>query len=81
MKTKIEDLRQHLFASLERLGEENTEVDLDREKAIVGTAKALIELAKTEVNYLKVTQEYPGRLEFFQDANQIQERARIGLVK
>jgi hypothetical protein len=49
MKNGIEDLRNHLFLSLERLGDTNVPVDIQRENAIANTARALIESAKVEV--------------------------------
>lgn len=81
MRTKIEDLRNHLFASLERLNDETHAVDLEREKTLLMTARGLVELAKVEVDYLKVTNETAdanAKLEFFEKPA---ERLRIGVVK
>jgi hypothetical protein len=60
MKNKISDLRNHMFAALERLGnEEITEEDLkkeiERSKAISEVGKVIVESAKTEVLYAKLT--------------------------
>lgn len=64
MKNKISDLRDHMFACLERLGnEELSEADLKKEisraQAISEVGKVIVESAKTEVMYAKMT----GRLD------------------
>ena len=56
----MEDLRNHLFAALERLGDEDLtpeelEKEVERSKAIGGVAKHLIESAKIEVDFIKAT--------------------------
>jgi hypothetical protein len=53
MKNKIEDLRNHLFETLECLKDEDKPMDIDRAKAISGVAGAIIESAKVEVEFLK----------------------------
>ena len=55
MKNKIEDLRNHLFATLEALQDEENPMDIDRAKAIEDVAKVIVDSAKTEVDFLKVT--------------------------
>lgn len=55
MKNKIEDLRDHLFATLEGLQDVETPMDLDRAKAITDVAQTLINSAKVEVDYLRTT--------------------------
>ena len=66
MKNKIEDLRNHLFATLEELQDKDTPMDIDRARAIADVAKVIVESAKTEVNFLKVTgaQEGSGFIPF-----------------
>ena len=54
-KNKIEDLRDHLFETLEALKDPDKPMELDRAKAICGVAKELIASAKIEVDFLKVT--------------------------
>lgn len=54
-KNKIEDLRNHLFATLEALQDEDRPMDLDRAKTISGVAQTLINSAKIEVDFLNVT--------------------------
>ena len=65
MKNKIEDLRNHLFAQLERLGDaEITEGDglsreIGRARAIADVAKTLVDSARVEVEYAKVRADAP----------------------
>lgn len=55
MKNKIEDLRNHLFATIEALLDEDNPMDLDRAKAVSQVAQTVINSAKTEVDFLKAT--------------------------
>ncbi|MEQ5770036.1 hypothetical protein NFH98_20910 [Halomonas sp. H33-56] len=60
MKNKIDDLRNHMFAQLERLGDEDlTGEELDKEiaraRAMNGVAGSIIDSARVEVDFLKVT--------------------------
>jgi hypothetical protein len=57
-KNKIEDLRNHLFAALERLGEddlskEQLDIEISRSAAIAEVAKVIVESAKVEVLALR----------------------------
>jgi hypothetical protein len=52
---KIDDLRNHLFETLEALKDEDKPMDLDRARAVAEVAKVIVESAKVEVNFLKVT--------------------------
>lgn len=52
MKNKIEDLRNHLFATLESLQDEEKPMDLDRAKAIADVAQVIINSAKVEVEFI-----------------------------
>lgn len=59
MKNKIDDLRDHLFAQLERLGNEELTGDelkqeLDRAKAVKEVASAITETAKAETDRLRL---------------------------
>lgn len=54
-KNRIDDLRDHLFETLEALKDDEKPMDLDRARAVAEVAKVLIESAKVEVNFLKVT--------------------------
>lgn len=55
MKNKIEDLRNHLFATIEALLDEDKPMDIQRAKAVSNAAQAIINSAKVEVDFLKVT--------------------------
>ena len=55
MKTTITDLREHLFAALEALADKDNPMDVDRAKAIAEVSQTIINSAKVEVEYLKVT--------------------------
>lgn len=55
MKNKVEDLRNHLFATLEALQDEDKPMDLERAKTIAGVAQTVINSAKVEVDYLRAT--------------------------
>lgn len=53
MKNKIEDLRNHLFATLEALQDTDKPMELDRAKAIADVAQTIINSAKVEVDFIK----------------------------
>jgi len=55
VKNRIEDLRNRLFATLEALRDDEKPMALDRAKAIADVARAVIESAKVEVEFLNVT--------------------------
>jgi hypothetical protein len=62
MKNKMEDLRNHLFAQLERLGDETTppsKEEIERARAVSEVAKTLIDTARVEVDFLKVKTNAP----------------------
>ena len=60
MKNKIEDLRNHLFATLEALQDGESPMDIDRAKAIAQVAGVLVESAKAEVKFLEATGGHSG---------------------
>ena len=55
MKNKMTDLRNHLFATLEALQDEDKPMDIDRAKAIADVGRVLVETAKVEVAFLDAT--------------------------
>lgn len=59
-RNKIEDLRNHLFATLEALQDECNPMDIERAKAISDVAQTIINSAKVEVDFLKATGEATG---------------------
>ena len=54
-KNKMDDLRNHLFETLEALKDEEKPMELERARAVAAVAKVLVESAKVEVDFLKVT--------------------------
>jgi len=55
MKNKIEDLRNHLFAALEGLMDEDKPMDIERANAVANVAKVIVDSAKVEVAFVKIT--------------------------
>ena len=55
MKNKIEDLRNHLFATLEALLDKDNPLDIERAAAVAKTAQVIVNSAKIEVDLLKIT--------------------------
>lgn len=53
MKNKIEDLRNHLFATLEALQDKETPMELDRARTISEVAKTIISSAQVEVEMMR----------------------------
>jgi hypothetical protein len=59
-RNKISDLRDHLFAQLERLDDdqitpEQLQAELSKAKAVAHIGSVIINSAKLEVDYLKAT--------------------------
>jgi hypothetical protein len=52
MRNKIEDLRNHLFATLEALQDDEKPMDLDRAKAIAEVSQVIINSAKVEIDFI-----------------------------
>lgn len=53
MKNKIEDLRNHLFATLEALQDKENPMELERARTISEVAQTMINSAKVEVDLLR----------------------------
>lgn len=53
MKNKIEDLRNHLFATLEALQDEDKPMDIERARAVAQVSQQIIESAKVEVKFME----------------------------
>lgn len=51
----IDDLRKHLFTVLEGLADKEKPMDLERAKATCEVAQTIINGAKVQVDYLRVT--------------------------
>jgi hypothetical protein len=50
-KNKIQDLRNHLFETLEML--KDGDIEIDRAIAIADVSRAIIDTAKVEIQYIK----------------------------
>jgi hypothetical protein len=55
MPNTIDDLRSHLFETLAALKDKDHPMELDRARSVADVAKVLVESAKVEVEFLKVT--------------------------
>ena len=53
-KNTLQDLRDHLFATLEALSDDEKPMELDRAKAICQVSEKIIDSAKVEVDFLDV---------------------------
>jgi hypothetical protein len=54
-RNKIADLRNHLFAAIEGLMDEENPMELDRARAVAEVAQVIVNSAKIECDYLKIT--------------------------
>jgi hypothetical protein len=52
---KIDDLRNHLFATLEALRDKDEPMELERAKTIAAVAQTIINSAKVECDYIELT--------------------------
>lgn len=59
-KNKIEDLRNHLFATLEALQDEDKPMEVDRAKTIAEVAQVIVNSAKIEVDFIRATGKSKG---------------------
>ena len=55
MKNKIEDLRNHLFETLEDLRDKEKPLDIERAKAIAGVAQVIVDSARAENEFIRLT--------------------------
>ena len=65
MKNKIDDLRNHLFAQLERLGDESIKgekltEEIRRARAVSEVSAQVVDSARAENERLKITQRQSG---------------------
>lgn len=54
-RNKIDDLRNHLFATLEALQDPEHPMELERAKTIADVAQVIVNSAKVEVDFVRVT--------------------------
>jgi len=81
MQNRIEDLRNHLFATLEALQDDENPMDITRAKAISDVAQTIINSAKVEVDFLKATGARRGSGFIPDQPRKPQIPPRVGLVK
>lgn len=74
MKNRIQDLRDHLFATLEALRDQDKPLELDRARAVAEVAQVIINSAKVEVDFLR-TGGTPGEGTGFIERGQPQQPA------
>lgn len=60
MNHSINDLREHLFATLEGLRDKNNPLDIERAKAVSDVAQTIINSVKVEVDHMRVSGECEG---------------------
>ena len=53
MKNKIEDLRNHLFATLEALQDPEKPMEIERAKVVADVSQVIINSAKVEIEFMK----------------------------
>lgn len=58
MKNTLSDLNNHLFAQLERLGEEEIKKEVQRSKAITDVAKVIVDNGRLALQTMKHMDEY-----------------------
>ena len=78
MKNRMTDLRNHLFATLEALQDEEKPMDIQRAKAISDVAQTIINSAKVEVDFINATGSRSGTGFIESDAERRPELKTIG---
>lgn len=56
----INELREHLFATLRALRDKDAPMDVDRARVISQVASTVIDSARAEIEHMKVTGEHTG---------------------
>jgi hypothetical protein len=59
-KNRIDDLRNHLFETLEALKDSDAPMELDRAREIANVSRAIIETAKVEIDFARVMNDATG---------------------
>lgn len=60
MKNRMDDLRNHLFETMEALKDKDDPMDVQRAGAIRDVAQVLVNTAKVEVDYINATGQHGG---------------------
>lgn len=53
-KNKMQDLRDHLFETIEMLKDPESGMDVNKAKAIADIGRVLVDTARTEIHYIKM---------------------------
>jgi hypothetical protein len=74
-RNKISDLRDHLFASLERIDDdsltpEEIRAEVDKAKAVAQIGSVIINSAKVEIDFIKATGRIDSASEIFKSVDQ-----------
>jgi hypothetical protein len=84
-KIKINDLREHLFATMEGLLDDENPMDLERAKTIASVGKVIIDTVAAETEVLKVMAMSGAVIEkapeFFQQGQLTRHVPQIGASK
>ena len=59
-KNKIQDLRDHLFEIIELLKDEDSNMTIEKAKAIADIAQVIVNTAKLEINFIVATDKMDG---------------------
>lgn len=75
-RNKLQDLRDHLFAQMERLGDEELtseqlEMEVKRAKSMSAIASQITETAKVEVDFVKAVEATEGSTFWISDNKSI----------
>jgi len=78
-KNKISDLRDHLFAALERIDDdsltpEQIQAEVDKAKAISAIGSVIINSAKIEIDFIKATDRLDSASELFKSIDNEQKK-------
>lgn len=59
-KNKIQDLRDHLFETIEKLKDEKSGITIEKAKAIADVAQVIVNTAKIEIDFIRATDKTDG---------------------
>lgn len=77
MKNTIQDLRNHLFETIEALKDPDKPMDVQRAQAISNVAQTLIETAKVELKAFEIMGEGQGASTFLTNGKDPVERPSL----
>ncbi|WPU91836.1 hypothetical protein SNE25_21190 [Mucilaginibacter sabulilitoris] len=70
-QNKLTDLRNHLFATLEGLLDEEAPMDIQRANAVAQVGSVIVQSAKVEVDYAKVMGKLSPTSDFIENTKQL----------